>query len=181
MKRMSSFEKLLREVKNYPKEGITFYDIDPLLNNATAFNDMLDKLVEEIQKIDVNIDLFAGPEARGFLFASGLAVKFKSGVALVRKPGKLPAEKITEQYNLEYGTNSVEMHTTAVKPNQTVVVVDDLLATGGTIEAAIKLITKLGGRVVGVAVLVELEHFGGKQRLEKTYNIPVIRFDIFFF
>jgi len=157
-------EGLLRAVKDFPRAGITFYDIDPLLNNASAFSEAVARMVLPFDS--ETIDIVAGPEARGYIFAAAMAHRLAAGVALVRKPGKLPAEKISEDYGLEYGKNTVEMHTTAVKAGQKVLIVDDLLATGGTIEATIKLVQRLGGVVVGVACLVELTGLGGRALLE---------------
>jgi adenine phosphoribosyltransferase len=170
-------EGLLREVKDFPRAGITFYDIDPLLNNSGAFRSAIDALVAPwiIGQNDADwseavkhrqVDVVAGPEARGYIFASAMAYSLGAGVALVRKPGKLPAEKISQDYGLEYGKNTVEMHTTAIKPGQKVLIVDDLLATGGTIEATVKLVERLGGSVIGVACLVELSGLGGRELIE---------------
>lgn len=119
------------------------------------------------------VDLVAGPEARGYLFCSAMALKLHAGVCMIRKPGKLPAEKISQEYGLEYGRNTLELHTTAVKEGQKVVLVDDLLATGGTIKAAAQLVRRLGGVVVGCCFLVELDDLGGRKLLETEEKIPV--------
>ena len=156
-------EALLREVKDFPREGILFQDIDPLMNDAKAFAEV----IETMSKLFENdrVDLVCGPEARGYLFSSALALKLGAGVCLARKPGKLPAEKISQTYGLEYGKNTLEMHTTAVKPGQRVLLVDDLLATGGTLDAAAKLVKRLGGEVIGCCCLVELTALRGGQHL----------------
>lgn len=155
---------LLREVADFPKPGIKFYDIDPLLNHAKAYNFVIQEMC--ISATRMGAEIIAGPEARGFIFAGAIAAKINCGVALIRKPGKLPAQKISQEYGLEYGRNTVEMHTTAIQPGQRVVIVDDLLATGGTIDASIKLIQRLGGVVVGVIALVELVGLGGRKLIE---------------
>lgn len=162
---LHKLDQLLRRVPDFPKPGIMFYDIDPLLNNAKAFDFAVSSM--SFAAAHMNADIIAGPEARGFIFAGAVAARLECGVALIRKPGKLPAEKISQEYGLEYGRNVIEMHTTAIQKGQRVVIVDDLLATGGTIDAAVKLITRLGGHVTGVITLVELSDLGGRKLLEE--------------
>ena len=120
--------------------------------------------------MDVIVDVVAGPEARGFLFGCPVAYKINAGFVPVRKPGKLPRETVSASYALEYGTNEVHIHADSIKPGENVIIVDDLLATGGTVEATIQLVEKLGGKVVGIAFLIELEALKGRERL-KDYNV----------
>lgn len=156
-------------VKNFPKEGILFRDITPLMNNGMAFKEATDKIVEFAKK--QNIDLVVGPEARGFIFGCPVSYALGIGFVPVRKPNKLPREVIEYSYDLEYGSNKLCMHKDAIKPGQRVLIVDDLLATGGTMEATIKLVEKLGGIVVGLAFLIELEELKGRDKLG---NYPVL-------
>ena len=128
------------------------------------------EFVEWTKNLDTNVDIVAGPEARGFLFGCPVAYNLNAGFVPVRKPGKLPRETVSETYALEYGTNEVHMHADSIKPGQNVIIVDDLLATGGTVEATVKLVEKLGGKVVGIAFLIELEGLKGRDKLQ-GYNI----------
>src|SRR3974390_2801165 len=152
---------LIREVPDFPKKGILFYDITTLLK---------DKLSE--QYISKEVDLVLGMEARGFIFAPALAYRLNAGFVPVRKPGKLPAATTKYDYALEYGTNTLEIHKDAIKKGERVIIVDDLLATGGTALAAAALVEKLGGIVVEMAFIVDLPDVGGKKRLlDKGYKI----------
>ncbi|MDH5638209.1 MAG: adenine phosphoribosyltransferase [Nitrospinota bacterium] len=158
-------KKSIREIPNFPKEGILFYDVTTLFADAVAFRRAIDMLV--YRYIDKKPDMFIGVEARGFLIASTLAYALGTGVAIIRKPGKLPYKTYKESYDLEYGTDSMEMHIDAVKPGQNVVVVDDLLATGGTFEAAAKLVERAGATAQELACIVELTFLPGRQKLSK--------------
>jgi len=158
---------LIRDVKDYPKKGITFRDITTLIKDGQAFNEVLDILYSICK--DKKIDSVAAIESRGFIFGGALADRLGVGIIPVRKLGKLPAECVAEKYALEYGTDSLEMHTDAVSKGQRVLIVDDLLATGGTLEATCKLIEKLGGEVAGIIVLIELSFLKGKEKL-KNYD-----------
>ena len=160
---LASHLHLIRDVPNFPKPGILFKDITPMLQHGPALNAAIDALAAATS--DLQADLLLGVESRGFLFASALAYATGKGVALVRKPGKLPAEKLRLSYGLEYGADSLEIHTDAVAPGQRVVVIDDVLATGGTARAAADLVKQIGGQVVGYAFLIELDFLGGQARL----------------
>ena len=157
-------KKYVALVEDYPKPGIKFRDITPLMGNGEAYKYATDKVVEFAK--EHNIDLVVGPEPRGFIFGCPVSYALGVGFAPVRKPGKLPREVIEYAYDLEYGSNVLCMHKDSVKPGQRVLIVDDLLATGGTIEATVKLIEELGGVVAGLAFLIELEDLKGKEKLE---------------
>ena len=161
-------KKTIREVPNFPKEGIDFKDITTLMQDGDAFKYTIDQFVNELK--DKNIDIIVGPEARGFLMGTPVAYALGVGFVPVRKPGKLPYETESYAYGLEYGTDVLEIHKDAIKPGQRVAIVDDLLATGGTMEAAAKLIEKLGGEVVSMQFLIELEGLEGREKLSK-YNV----------
>ena len=158
----------IRDVPNFPIEGILFKDITTLLQDAQAFRHAVDALAARYR--DWQIDQVVGIESRGFIFGAVLAYKLGTGFVPVRKPGKLPAETIGVEYSLEYGTNSLEMHKDAIAPGDRALVVDDLLATGGSAKAAIDLVEKLGGQVVGAAFVVELEFLKGAEKL-KGYDL----------
>ncbi|MDX8336240.1 adenine phosphoribosyltransferase [Candidatus Cetobacterium colombiensis] len=157
-------KKYVALVEDYPKPGIKFRDITPLMGNGEAYKFATDKVVEFAK--EHNIDLVVGPEARGFIFGCPVSYALGVGFAPVRKPGKLPREVIQYAYDLEYGSNVLCMHKDSVQPGQRVLIVDDLLATGGTIEATVKLIEELGGVVAGLAFLIELEDLKGREKLE---------------
>ena len=153
----------IRAIPDFPKPGILFRDITPLLAEPAAFATAIDRLAEPWQA--GGIDAVAAVEARGFLFAGPLAVKLGVGIIPVRKPGKLPAETISYRYDLEYGSDTLEMHQGILAPKARVLVVDDVLATGGTAEACVRLIESAGATVTGCAFLVELGGLGGRERL----------------
>src|SRR5208337_909199 len=148
-------KKLIREVPDFPKKGILFYDITTLLKDKRGFATLIDALAEHY--IDQEIDLVLGMEARGFIFGPALAYRLNAGFVPVRKPGKLPAATARFDYALEYGTNTLEIHKDAIQPGQRVIIVDDLLATGGTAEATAKLAASLGAKIVGLGFVVELD------------------------
>ncbi|MGL4534011.1 MAG: adenine phosphoribosyltransferase [Fusobacteriaceae bacterium] len=150
-------------VEDFPKEGIKFRDITPLMDNGAAFKYATNQIVEFCK--EYNAELVVGPEARGFIFGCPVSYALGIGFAPVRKPGKLPREVITYDYDLEYGSNTLCMHKDSVKPGQKVIIVDDLLATGGTVEATVKMIEMMGGIVVGLAFLIELEELKGRDKL----------------
>lgn len=158
-------KKVIREVENFPKEGINFKDITTLMQDGEAFKYTIDQFVNELK--DKNVDIIVGPEARGFLMGTPVAYALGVGFVPVRKPGKLPHETERYEYGLEYGTDVLEIHKDAIKPGQRVAIVDDLLATGGTMEAAAKLIEKLGGEVVSMQFLIELDFLNGREKLSK--------------
>ena len=160
---MDDFKSLIRHVPDFPKKGILFYDITTLLKQKGALKRVTERLVDLYR--GQAIDLVAGVESRGFIFAPSVASELGAGFVPVRKPGKLPAEAIAETYDLEYGQDSLEVHRDAVQEGQRVLLVDDLLATGGTAAATVRLVRRLGGRLVGAAFLVELEFLNGRARL----------------
>jgi adenine phosphoribosyltransferase len=160
---MSDLAKLVRNVPDWPKPGIQFKDITPLLSDPAGLKQAIDDLAEPFR--NSKVELVLGTEARGFLFAPAVALALGAGVVLARKPGKLPWKTLSESYALEYGTDALEVHQDAVKPGQKVLLVDDLLATGGTMLAAAKLVETLGGVVVGCAFLIELSFLPGRERL----------------
>lgn len=151
-------------VPDYPKEGIVFKDITPLMNNGDAYKYATDQIVDFAK--DKQIDLIVGPEARGFIIGCPIAYALGVGFAPVRKEGKLPRETIKVSYGLEYGKDVLTIHKDAIKPGQRVLITDDLLATGGTINATIQLVEKLGGVVAGIAFLVELTYLNGRKKLD---------------
>ncbi len=150
-------------VEDYPKEGIKFRDITPLLGNGKAYRAATDAFVEFAREKEA--ELVVGPEARGFIFGCPVAHEMGIGFAPVRKPGKLPREVVSYEYDLEYGSNTLCMHKDSIKPGQRVIIVDDLLATGGTVEATVKIIEELGGVVAGLAFLIELDELKGREKL----------------
>ena len=161
-------ENYIAAIKDFPKEGILFRDMTPLLQDKDAMKYTIDKISEFAKS--VGAEVVAGPEARGFIFGTPVAYGLNIGFVPVRKPGKLPRKTIDYNYDLEYGTNTLCMHEDAIKKGQKVIIIDDLLATGGTVEAAIKLIEQLGGEVVGLAFLIELDDLKGREKL-KGYNV----------
>ena len=157
-------ESKVRDIVDFPKKGIIFRDITTAVKDAKAMQFMIDFLVQQYE--DKKIDYVAGIESRGFIFGAPLAYKLGAGFILIRKPGKLPADTISQEYELEYGTDKIEMHADAVEPGKNVLVIDDLLATGGTVDAACKLIKKAGANVVGAGFIIELSDLGGRKKLE---------------
>lgn len=157
-------KQFIRDVPDYPQKGIIFRDITPLLGDKRIFREVVDLMSRAW--VDVKPDLVAAIEARGFIPGAAMAVKLRAGFVPIRKTGKLPWQTIFETYELEYGTDQLEVHADAVKPGQKVLIVDDVLATGGTASAAVRLVRKLGAEVVGVQVLIELGYLGGRSRLD---------------
>jgi adenine phosphoribosyltransferase len=155
--------KLIREVPDFPKPGILFYDITTLLKDPVAFKEVIDRMVGQVR--DTPIDLVVGMESRGFIFSAPIAYQLGAGFVPVRKLGKLPAETIEVEYDLEYGTATLEVHRDAIKPGQRVVIVDDLLATGGTVLGTIELVRRLGGEIASLAFMVELTALNGRKKL----------------
>ena len=163
----------IREVPGFPYEGILFYDITTVLKDATLFRDAVDLMAEPFRSIQV--DVVVAMESRGFIFGAPIAYELGAGFAPIRKLGKLPADKITREYSLEYATNTLELHRDAVEPGQRVLLVDDLLATGGTVAASLDIVSELEGVALAVAVLVELPSLGGRERLA-PYGVDVVSF-----
>lgn len=161
---MKDIKKYIRDIPGFPKDGITFHDITPLLQNAKAFANAIDLMAETLS--DKSIDYLIGIEARGFIFASALAYKLGCGLVIVRKLGKLPYEKINVPYDLEYGKDILELHTDSISHGERIVLIDDLLATGGTAEAVGKLVEQLGANIVGYSFLIELTSLNGRDKLK---------------
>ncbi len=168
---MKPIEEYVRSIKDFPEEGIIFRDVTSVIQNPDGLHLAIDKLQEEIK--DIDFDVVVGPESRGFIFGVPVAYNLHKGFVPVRKKGKLPCETIEEEYDLEYGSATIEIHKDAIKPGQKVVIVDDLIATGGTTEAMIKLIERLGGEVVAIDFLMELEGLEGRKKLE-GYNVKSV-------
>ena len=167
-------EERIRDVPDFPKKGIIFKDITPLLKDTAAFKYVIDLLTERYH--DKGVEVVVAMEARGFILGAPLAYKLGVAFVPVRKVGKLPAETVSAQYSLEYGVDSLEMHKDAILPGQKVLIIDDLLATGGTIEATIELVEKLGGEVIGIAFLIELTFLNGRQKLKDYQVMSLIQY-----
>jgi adenine phosphoribosyltransferase len=165
---LSAINEAIRSIPDFPKKGIIFKDVTTLLKNGDLFAEAVDYMYDHYRNID--IDLVAGIEARGFIFGAALAYKLNVGFIPIRKSGKLPAKTIEETYSLEYGTDNLEMHEDAIAQDEKVLLVDDLLATGGSAEAACRLIERVGGIVVGIAFLIELAFLNGKNKI-KDYDV----------
>ena len=164
----------VREIPDFPQEGVLFRDITPLIADAEAFRELVDQMAGMLK--DVDFDYIVAPEARGFIVGVPVALKAGAGFVPVRKPGKLPYETIRESYDLEYGSNTIEMHKDALKKGDKVVVMDDLLATGGTAEAVCRLCEKLGAQVQAVSFAIELTALGGRECLKKYPVYTLIRY-----
>lgn len=158
------FKEYIRDIKDFPKKGVDFKDITPLLQNGAVFSKAIEQMAYRFSKED--IDIIVCTEARGFLIGSALANSLRCGIVPCRKPNKLPFTTIKQEYDLEYGKDVIEMHLDAVLPAQRVLVVDDVLATGGTAKATIDLVKQLGGKIIAAAFLVELAELGGRNRLD---------------
>jgi len=168
-------KKLIPEVPYFPQKGILFFDITTLLKDRTGLATLIDKLSEHY--LSQKIDLVLGMEARGFIFAPALAYRLNAGFVPVRKPGKLPAECVKFDYALEYGTNTLEVHKDSIQKGQRVLIVDDLLATGGTAEATAKLAEKLGGVIAGLGFVVELDFLNGREKLKNYEVMSLLHYD----
>jgi adenine phosphoribosyltransferase len=172
---ISALKALVRTVPDFPKPGILFYDITTLLKDRTGFAQLIDALATHY--LERKIDLVLGIEARGFIFGPALAYRLNAGFVPVRKPRKLPAPVVRVTYDLEYGTDALEIHRDAIQPGQRVLLVDDLLATGGTMEATIKLVEELGGEIAGLAFAVELDFLRGRERFAKHDVFSLLHYD----
>ena len=171
---MEELKKYIRDVPDFPKPGILFKDITPLLQEPEAFQKVIELFAKRYQ--GKSIDRVVGIESRGFIFGSVLAHTLKKGFSLVRKTGKLPWKKVSMTYDLEYGTDTIQMHEDAVHPGDRVLVIDDLLATGGTAKAACELIRKMGGEVVECAFVVELEFLKGREKLKDVEVYSLLKY-----
>ncbi|MEO8727328.1 MAG: adenine phosphoribosyltransferase [Acidobacteriaceae bacterium] len=168
-------KKLIREVLDFPRPGILFYDITTLLKDKVGFATLINALSEHY--MDKGVDMVLGIEARGFIFGPALAYRLNCGFVPVRKPKKLPAEVVRVTYDLEYGSDTLEMHKDAVHAGQRVIIVDDLLATGGTCEATVRLVKSLGADIAGLAFVVELDFLNGRQRLAGYDVFSLLHYD----
>ena len=162
-------EKTIRDIVDFPKKGIIFRDITTAVKDKEALRRIVNFLTQKFK--DKDIDYVAAVESRGFIFGSALAYNLNAGFILVRKPGKLPAKTISEEYSLEYGTDKIEIHEDAIEKGKNVLVIDDLLATGGTVNACCKLIKKTGANIVGCAFVIELSELKGREKLPKDIDV----------
>lgn len=167
-------KKYIASIEDFPEEGIIFRDITPLMANGEAFAQACDEMLAFAK--DRDVDVVVGPESRGFIFGCPVAKDLKVGFVPVRKPNKLPRETISYAYDLEYGKNELHMHKDGIKPGQRVLIVDDLLATGGTIDATIKIVEDLGGIVVGCTFLIELEDLKGRDLIKGHDILALIKY-----
>lgn len=165
----------IRVIEDFPVKGISFKDITTLIKDGELFRQVVDIIAEDLR--DKDIDYIAGPEARGFLFGAAVAYALGVGFIPIRKPGKLPGETIRHEYDLEYGTNTLEIHKDAIEKGKRIAIVDDLLATGGTILSAIKLLESIGGEVVALEFLIELEFLNGRETLDKYHINSLVKYD----
>lgn len=168
---MKRVEDYVRSIPDFPEEGVLFRDITTVIQDADGFHLAIDEMKKKLEGID--FDVIAGAESRGFIFGAPLAYAMNKGLVLIRKKGKLPCETVSQEYDLEYGSAVIEMHKDSIKPGQKVVLVDDLMATGGTVDAAIKLVEQLGGEVVKIVFLMELAGLNGRERL-KGYDVESV-------
>jgi adenine phosphoribosyltransferase len=168
-------KELVRAVPDFPKPGILFYDITTLLKDKTGFAQLIDAFAQYY--IGKKVDLVLGIEARGFIFGPALAYRLNAGFVPVRKPKKLPAAVERVQYDLEYGSDSLEIHADAIVPGQRVIIVDDLLATGGTMEATIELVKRMGGEIVGLTVAIELDFLRGREKFPEIDVFSLMHYD----
>jgi adenine phosphoribosyltransferase len=173
--KIEKLRALIRDVPDYPKKGIVFKDITTLIKKGDAFDEVMNIFFARCY--GKKIDLVAAVESRGFIFGGSLADRLKVGFIPVRKFGKLPADTVEQKYDLEYGTDRLEIHKDAITPGQKVVIIDDLLATGGTIKAACKLVEKLGGEVAGILVMIELGFLNGRDKLKDYDLFTLIRYE----
>ncbi len=164
----------IREIPDFPKPGILFYDITTLLKDPAAFRESIQLMMEPFK--GEKVDIVVGMESRGFIFSAPMAYELGAGLVPVRKLGKLPAETLSVEYALEYGSNTLEIHRDSIEPGQRVLIVDDLLATGGTVQGTIELVERLKGEVAGLAFLVELDFLHGRERLTGHHVTSVIRY-----
>jgi adenine phosphoribosyltransferase len=172
---VEQLKKLIREIPDFPKPGILFYDITTLLRDKAGFAQLIDLFSEHY--IGKQVDLILGMEARGFIFGPALAYRLNAGFVPVRKPGKLPAAAARIEYSLEYGSNALEVHKDAIEHGQPVLIVDDLLATGGTAEATAKLAASLGAQIAGLAFVVELDFLRGRDKLKQYEVFSLLHYD----
>lgn len=168
---MKKLEEYVRSIPDFPEEGIIFRDVTSVLQDADGLRLAIDTMQDKIK--DLDFDVVVGPESRGFIFGTPIAYNNHKPFVLIRKKGKLPCETVEMEYELEYGRATIEMHKDSIKPGQKVVIIDDLMATGGTIEAIVKLVERLGGEVVKTVFLMELEGLEGRKKLE-GYDVETV-------
>ena len=171
---MEELKKIIRDVPDFPKKGILFKDITTLLQDAQSYQRTIDLIAHRY--IDRRIDKVVGVEARGFIIGSALAYKLCAGVVLVRKPGKLPSETFSKTYDLEYGTDTLEIHRDSIKPGERILIADDLLATGGTMAAVVDMIQNMGGEIVECCFVAELDFLDGRKRLPNGKVFSLLHF-----
>jgi len=171
---MEELKKIIRDIPDFPKKGIIFKDITTLLQDAKSFQRMIDLLSH--RHVGKHIDKVVGVEARGFIIGSALAYKLGAGIVLVRKPGKLPSETFSKTYQLEYGTDTLEIHKDAIKPGERVLIADDLLATGGTMCAVVDMVRSMGGEIVECCFMAELDFLKGREKLPKDKVFSLLNF-----
>ncbi len=172
---MKKIEEYVRSIKDFPKEGIIFRDVTTVLQDSEGLHMAIDMMQDTIK--DIDFDVVIGPESRGFIFGVPIAYNLNKAFVPVRKKGKLPCETVSMDYELEYGTATIEMHKDSIKPGQKVLIVDDLIATGGTIEAITKLVEGLGGEVAGICFFMELKGLNGREKLKKYRIESVIQYE----
>lgn len=172
---MKNIEEYIRSIPDFPEEGIIFRDVTTVLQDAEGLHLAVDLMQDKIKELD--FDVVVGPESRGFIFGTPIAYNLRKPFVPVRKKGKLPCETVEVSYDLEYGSATIEMHKDSIKPGQKILIVDDLIATGGTIEAIIKLVKQLGAEVVGAVFLVELKGLNGRDKLKDIEVHSVIAYD----
>lgn len=165
----------IASIEGFPKEGIIFRDVTPLLADGDAFHDACDRLIEFARRLEA--DVIVGPESRGFMFGCPVSYALGVGFVPVRKPNKLPRKTLSCSYDLEYGSNTLEMHVDGIRPGQRVVIIDDLLATGGTVEATVKMIKELGGEPVGCAFIIELSDLHGRDALSGMEVLSLLTYE----
>lgn len=168
---MKRVEDYVRSIPDFPEEGVLFRDITTVIQDAEGFHLAIDEMKKKLEGVE--FDVIAGAESRGFIFGAPLAYALNKGLVLIRKKGKLPCETVSQEYELEYGSAVIEIHKDSIQPGQKVVLVDDLMATGGTVEAGIKLVEQLGGEVVKIVFLMELAGLNGRERL-KGYDVESV-------
>ena len=172
---MKELKDYVRTIPNFPEDGVMFRDVTTVLQDPEGLKIAINQMQEKIQ--DLNFDIIVGAESRGFLFGMPIAYNLNKAFVPVRKKGKLPSKTIAESYNLEYGQATLEIHEDSIKPGQKVVIIDDLIATGGTLEAIAKLVERLGGEVVRICCLIDLPELGGKEKIKKYQEDTVITFE----
>src|SRR5512140_2388480 len=171
---MDDLKNIIRDVPDFPKKGIIFKDITTLLADAKSFQRMVDLMAHRY--VGQRVDKVVGVEARGFIIGAALAYKLGAGIVLVRKPGKLPSETFKKTYDLEYGTDTLEIHTDAIKPGERILIADDLLATGGTMAAVVDMVTSMGGDIVECCFMAELDFLEGRKRLPEGKVFSLLNF-----